>query len=367
MQFSKQCTSVGGYPYADNFVLYVDLTDTNSNPQANTSVVTYDVYVESSGSGSIDAIHELYFALNGQVIKSSTENVHAESPNAYIQIAQGSMTIQHDPNGAKRVSFEAGIEATGYGIATYPNLSGEFDLIPIPRGFSQNPTTALASKTLTTATFNWTTSETADIIWYDLFDRNGNLIYSSGEISVWGTSGQYTITSMSPNTPAKTRVRARRAGTSTGGTSATIDFSTYPVATISCNDWTHGDNLSTTITNPSGASTQVAIYKGTEVLCNYRNASGSYTFQFTDTELDNIYRKYGDSSTQTLRVYVKTTQAGVDYYSYIERTITLTGNQKTIRINANGWKRGKAYTNVSGTWKKAVMWTNVNGTWRRTI
>ena len=100
MQFSKQCTSVGGYPYADNFVLYVDLTDTNSNPQANTSVVTYDVYVESSGSGSIDAIHELYFALNGQVIKSSTENVHAESPNAYIQISQGSMTIQHDPNGA---------------------------------------------------------------------------------------------------------------------------------------------------------------------------------------------------------------------------------------------------------------------------
>ena len=56
------------------------------------------------------------------------------------------------------------------------------------------------------------------------------------------------------------------------------------------------------------------------------------------------------------------------YWNWIDKTCTLTGNQKTGHTNVNGtYKRAKGWTNVMGTWKRKVRWINVNGTWRRCI
>jgi len=94
-------------------------------------------------------------------------------------------------------------------------------------------------------------------------------------------------------------------------------------------------------------------------------STGTNAISFTDSQLDAIYKLYGSSSSLTA-TFVLTTAGS--YTNSKTCTITLKGNQKTIRTNvSSSWKRGKLWTNVSGTWKRAVLWTNVNGTWKRGI
>jgi gamma-glutamylcysteine synthetase len=113
---------------------------------------------------------------------------------------------------------------------------------------------------------------------------------------------------------------------------------------------------------------QIGLYKtdGTTAIAAYRTCTGtSYTFSFTDAELDAIYKLYGNNNSIQARVYLKTANT---YYDYKTITITLKGNQKTMREKVNGtWKRGKVFIKVNGTWKNGVVWEKVNGTWKRGI
>lgn len=139
------CSSVGGYSYAGNFSLYVELNDTNTNIGNNTSQVQYNVYCRSSGSGSISSNHTIYFELNGQVIVNQTKSVSASSPNANIPIASGSLTVTHNNDGSKSVSFGALIQAQSYGVSA--NMSNTFNLNTIPRASSITCTTANVEET----------------------------------------------------------------------------------------------------------------------------------------------------------------------------------------------------------------------------
>lgn len=139
------CSSVGGYSYAGNFSLYVELNDTNTNIGNNTSQVQYNVYCRSSGSGSISSNHTIYFELNGQVIVNQTKNVSASSPNANIPIASGSLTVAHNSDGTKTVNFGALIQAQSYGVSA--NMSNTFNLNTIPRASSITCTTANVEET----------------------------------------------------------------------------------------------------------------------------------------------------------------------------------------------------------------------------
>ena len=91
----------------------------------------------------------------------------------------------------------------------------------------------------------------------------------------------------------------------------------------------------------------------------------SYTFNFTDAELDKLYKAMSSNSLQ-VRIYLNTNNNA--YRDYKTVTMTLTGDQKTAKIKiSNSWKRGKMWIKVEGTWKRGVVWENVNGTWKRCI
>lgn len=139
------CSSVGGYSYAGNFSLYVELNDTNTNIGNNTSQVQYNVYCRSNGSGSISATHTIAFTLNGQQIINQTKSISASSPNANIPIANGSLTVTHNSDGTKSVSFSASIQARSYGVSA--SLSNTFNLNTIPRASSITCTTANVEET----------------------------------------------------------------------------------------------------------------------------------------------------------------------------------------------------------------------------
>lgn len=197
-------------------------------------------------------------------------------------------------------------------------------------------------------------------IYIDLFTDSG---CNNKVGTINGTSG--TFTGLSPN--ATYYARANASNGYYRGYSQVIAVTTYDIARItSVSDMTHGDNLSVQYSNPSGSIIDIGIYKtdAATALAEYRRISGtSYTFNFSDSELDKIYRQYGNNSSFKIRVYIRT--AG-KYLSYAEITITLKGNQKTIHFNINNvYKRGKIYKNINNKWHKGVIWKNIKGTWVR--
>lgn len=353
--YEAQCSAVGSFGYASYFKLYVVLTETNVSIANNTSQIQYNVYCQSSGSGSISAKHLKYFNLNGTDIINSTVNVNVSSPNAYIAIASGTTgAIAHNSDGSKAVSFSAQIKASSYGVSA--SVSGTFNLTTIARYANFNKL-EMKSKTVNTITITWACDTAVDDCQYSL---NGGA-YKSGV-----SYPDYTITGLSPNTSYVIKLRAKRRDSGLWSESGTITVSTYDIARISSlANFEHGSSPTVSITNPGSISSLALVMKVGDTQILSRTVSvGNNTITFSDTELDNLYKKYGSSSSLTATFVL----SGSGYTNTKTCTITLKGNQKTIRTNvSSSWKRGKLWTNVNGTWKRCVLWTNVNGTWKRGI
>lgn len=353
--FTQACSQVGSFSYAKYFTLYVVLTDRDGSSSTNKSSVDYNVYCQSSGSGSISANHTLYFELGGNVIRNENVYVNVSSPNAYIQIAKGTMTVTHNSDGTSALNFGASITATGgYGVSA--STSGTFVLETISRypKFTTKP--SVTDKGLNWIKFKYGTTNIYSDIYYSL--DNSNWIHV--------TSDETKISNLTPEKTYTIYVQARNQADNSLRTTETISATTYAIAKISTlNNFEHGSNPSISITNPASISTLSLVMKiGETQILSRTVTAGNNTITFSDTELDNLYKKYASSSSLTATFAL----SGSGYTHNKTCTVTLKGNQKTTKTNVNSsWKRGKIFTNVSGTWKKAVIWTNVNGTWKRSI
>lgn len=343
-QYEAQCSAVGGFDYANNFKLYVVLTD--GNVSGNLSKVNYNVYCQSSGSGSIDAKHLKYFNLNGKDIINSTEQVTVSSPNAYISIASGTTDwIEHDSDGSKTINFSAQIKGNTYGVSA--SLSGTFKLTQIPR-YAKFTKFEAKSKTVNTITISWECDVAVNDCQYSL---NGGE-YNGSAISY----PDYTIENLSPNTEYVIKLKTKRRDSGLWSESETITVTTYDIAKINnITDFEHGNNPTVSITNPGSISSLSLVMKvgDTQILSRIVSA-GNNTITFSDTELDNLYKKYGSSNSLAASFIL----SGSGYTNTKTCTVTLKGNQKTIYMSA---KRGKVFV---GT-KRGVTWRNVNGTWKR--
>lgn len=180
--YSKGCSAVGGYSYASNFTLYIELTETDVNVSNNTSKIKYKVYCKSNGSGSISARHYEYFKLNGQTIIDETVNVSASSPNANIAIASGTTSaITHNSDGTKSVSFEAEIEASSYGVKA--SKSGTFTLSTIARKSSVSASAANIGAN-STITINRASSAFTHTLTYTFGSLSGTIATKTSSTSV---------------------------------------------------------------------------------------------------------------------------------------------------------------------------------------
>ena len=180
--YSQKCSSVGGYSYATNFTLYIELTETSVDTTNNTSKIKYNVYCKSSGSGSISARHYEYFKLNGQTIIDETVSVSASSPNANIPIASGTTSaIAHNSDGTKSVSFEAEIDAASYGVSA--SKSGTFSLSTIPRKSTVSATTANIGAN-STITIKRASSSFTHTLTYTFGSLSGTIATKTGSTSV---------------------------------------------------------------------------------------------------------------------------------------------------------------------------------------
>ena len=326
-----------------------------SSYSGNTATINWDIYVRCN-SGTSGQTWVTNYGFGGYV---HTTDLSFEESRYYkdARVANGTFTYE----GGK--TFGVVIWAKAYSSSNQVDGSQDFTL----DNAITNPTVtaSVLSRDLTTigASMSVTNDGGAPIVarYIELF-TDSSCNNKVGTIT--GASG--TFTGLTQNTTYY--VRAKAGNGTYVGYSTVLTTSTQSKATISsASDITHGSSLTVTYNNPSGASLKIGFNTtGGTVICAERTCTGSsYTFNFTDAELDRMYKQYGNSSTLSAYVILRTANT---YYDTKTITVTLKGNQKTVHDKISGnWLRGKIWTKVSGTWRQGVIWTNVSGTWRRGI
>lgn len=335
-----------------------------SGTSGSNHTISWDLYCDTGDDRWYsNAVRIDYAKINGTTVKSSETYSPGGNWGNGHKLASGTISISSTYGSEK--SFTVELSGWFYNQGTTTG-SATFTLPAIPNPVTTPTVTCSATRGLNSiaASMTVTNNGGAAIVdnYIDLFSDSA---CTNKLKTITGTSG--TFTGLTPNTTYYARANASN-GTHRGYSSV-VTVSTYNKATISTYpNIDHGNNLAITYANPSGAAMQIGLYKtdGTTAIAAYRTCTGtSYTFSFTDAELDAIYKLYGNNSSIQARVYLKTANT---YYDYKTITITLKGNQKTMREKVNGtWKRGKVHIKVNGTWKKGVIWQKVNGTWKRGI
>ena len=346
-----------------NFYFTFEWYRTGYNSSVNEHYIHWTLYAHNT-PGSYRTVYLKNLWVNGTQRLSESGGKQYYDGNV---VASGDTTVSSH-NSAGDGWFSASFEA-GIGISSGSNCSGDgsWDLDRIPRY-----TTVWNSergKTINTISINWSTSDARDWTQYSLNDGAWQDAYDA--VDGENRNGHYTIHNLQPNTTYKVRTRCRRADSALWSEADNIWITTYDYAKInSIPGFNLGDNETIGYSNPSGNSMRISIHdtEGSVAYCGYRQCTGSsYTFEFTQEELDRLYKLF-KNNTVTVRVYLVTTCNGVDYYNYHDVTVTLTGNQKTVEVNNDStWKRGKIWTNVEGMWKRAIIWTNVYGIWKKSI
>lgn len=171
---------------------YIELYQTNTqNISANTSTVTYDLYVgaDSGWSGSGAA----YYGYIGKNYADRSEVGSGTSISGYKKVGSTTRTYTHNSDGTCSASYYAWLYTT-WDIAS-ADMSGTFTLPTIPRDFSSTPSITKGTVTPNAITINWTTSEACDLIKYKLG--------SGSWVQVWAgnaTSGSFTISGLTFDT-----------------------------------------------------------------------------------------------------------------------------------------------------------------------
>lgn len=179
---------------------------------------------------------------------------------------------------------------------------------------------------------------------------------------------EVTITGLAPNTTYTLEVLCRNWINESAGTYKesyiTCVGTTLNIGTItSAPDINFGDSARITKSNPSGAvnNLRVETLNPTVTIASRNSIGNDYTLTLTDSEWDELYKKLGNNNAITIR-YVIDTHGDAVYYHWLDKTLTLTGNQKTAHLGVNGTKkRAKVFLGVNGSVKRAVMWIGNNG------
>lgn len=156
--------------------------------------------------------------------------------------------------------------------------------------------------------------------------------------------------------------------TITASGTAVLDSIPRGATIVSAPDFTDEENPTITYTNPAGtaATLNASIYlpDGYTYVVGYRTidnseGDGSYTFNLTDADRERIYELMGDSTTLTVRFYIRSTIGGSYLYSTANKTITLVNgnpviaptvidtNSTTTALTGDSTKLIKGYSSVS--------------------
>ena len=238
-------------------------------------------------------------------------------------VSDTTVEIEHNNDGTKNLDFSFSVVDNSSASYTTGNASASSSmwLETIPRYFSSTPTLSLKSKTETSITYNWSTSETCDSITW-----SGTGTKSTTGLP--GTSGTVTFSGLTANTSYTHSGTFRRqdSGLSTPSSNYTNSTDNYPyVTTLNPQSITLGQTLTqiVNISNPHNRQTTVRVkfndVNGT-VIASATTSGASATITIPTNDL---YQQIPSSPSGTL------------YYYCVYENHTTTGITGTYQINGN--------------------------------
>ena len=330
-----------------------DLTIISTNTDNNTAVVKYVVTCTTGGPSFNYNEQTGTFYIDGTKYTSKYELPEDKTTTVFNK----QVTVSN-ASGRK-------IEAS-YSFPTTPNYGTQkgSDSVTIPVLIETPKVNSLSlkSRALDSLTFSYSLEKAADTVYYKLSTAS-----SYTKIASNSKSGSFTVKNLTPNKSYTINFRARNTSGSTNkDANKNVSGTTYDVGKISSlNNFEHGSNVSVSITNPSGSSLSLNMKIGSTTIFTKTVNTGNNTITFTDDQLDEIYKKYGNDN--SLKATFTLTTAG-KYTNSKSCNITLNGNQKNGYVKVNGdYKRTKKYKKVNGQWKRVVRWTKQDGMWKRCI
>lgn len=135
-------------------------------------------------------------------------------------ILTGQYVVNHNNDGTASSTVSAYAYNKYWGIDQW--FSGSLNLPTIARYFTSTPKISTASTTTTSATFNWSTSETCNWVRYHLDGSSSWIDVFSGSAK----SGSFTINNLTSNSSHKVYVECRRADSGLWSNSNTVNFKT---------------------------------------------------------------------------------------------------------------------------------------------
>lgn len=288
----------GTYGYTD-VRLYADETSVNTSANQST-VSTWLRLYRSAGTWSADSWS---CGLNGTADKSGG---YISIGAGETEIASGSFTVNHNSDGTASTKVGCWFSST-YGSVSYQEVS--FDLSKIARGFTSTPSISLKSRTETTATFNYSTSENMNA--FEVYVNGNN--YKSHATGWYDNtkSGTFTISALSANTNYSVYVKCNRADTSIQGTSNTVSITTYNYPYVSSmSDFTIGNTCNFTLYNPLGRTCTLYLVSNDTQIADTNTTSGtSCSLWSSESSVNQLYATV--PNTASANYYIKVSYGGV--------------------------------------------------------
>lgn len=301
--------------------------------------------------------------INGNNTNQSVKyDARKPAGSTVLLIGSWDTNVAHDGNGNSNIPISATHQSgTGLGNAS---LNGSYQCDNIPR-YANFTRLDCVGQTVNSIKIAWAADADCDAVDYNI----------NGGSPISGNYPEFTVNSLEYNTSYTIKVNIRRSGSGLWSSKEinvrTLDKNRFEGAV---NNLDFGDYYSFNFRQNAGAATFINVFdsNNNKIFSRDTKADGTlnnviaYTLNFTQEELDKIYKLYKSSNFIPLKLQLETEYYGARYYDEHTKECILTGNAKTIKTKQNNTlKRGKIYIKQNGQLKKAVVWTKQNNVVKR--
>ena len=319
-----QTKTITGSTNNSNWTWKMEVIENSTDINSNTSSVTINTYLgRASSSSYFGGNATVSINCNGEARSYSKTFSYPTNVGAggWVLAQSETFSVKHNDNGTKDINVSSSMSTSDF-TPSYSSASGSITLTTIPRYFSSTPTLTLVSKTETTATFKWTTSENASRTQYKI--NNGGWV--DVETGINKKSGSFTITGLNPNTTYTIYGDFMRYDSdlwSETKPSVSVTTYNYPYATR-MPDFTIGDILSLGIYNPLGR--KINIY----FICSDGTELGGDEISGT-----SITGYYGSHFTTAMYSSIPSTKSGTYKVKVVYGSSSITKTGGTYTVNSN--------------------------------
>ena len=273
----------------------VSCSQTRNGSSANTSTINWTLSTQGSNSSASlfdTGPTSLDIAGANRYWKERVSWSSYAFPAAAGSVS-GSFTLSHKNDGTIdpiNVSLSTAIY-----YAAVKTASGTWYLDKIDRYFSSTPSVSLSSRTETSLTYNWSTSETCSkVVVYYKKSNESNYASTTKYDSSGTKSGSFTLSGLAANTTYNVFIRATRKDsglTSDSGVNSSTTYNYPHITGVGTAALTIGNGQTISLYNPLGRTVTVRMYQNSTsgTLLHTTGTTTGTSITFTPVA-DTLYR-----------------------------------------------------------------------------